>query len=590
MSVAIAVLFAAQAAEAVAPVLPGCTPTSSHVSATGLPAPSGGGSLDKTLTVSGLNEGIVDLDVDVAVAHAFPGDMDLFLVSPQGTEVTLSTDNGGTADHIFRGTRFDDQADPASGDTVTDHVYANGVTVPTLAPEEPLSALDGQNPNGVWTLRMQDDFPSSDQPTLESWSLTITAGGGTGVPNITPLVVSNTTPIPVPDNNATGATSPVTLVGVTGRVWRVDAVTNMQHTFPADLDVTLTSPSGTVQTLTTDNGASNDNVFAGTAFTALAGATNPPGPVSDTVFANLLAESPVAPEESGEAFKGENPNGTWFLKVADDLAAETGTLQDWTLSLQTGACETADLAVGMTAAPSEVPTGGNAAYVATARNRGPATAAAVNLTAALPAGATLLEATPTQGTCTGPSCDLGALAGGDSAQVVYLVRLGQAGAAPVTATATTATSESGGGDNSATASANAVDPPPAPPPPAPGGSVTPAVDPAPVLIVLAGTPPKLRTALGKGLTTTVACTEACSIAGELRLDSQTARRLKLPQVVATGKATTRAAGAARMRLRFTSRARRALARSRSLRLSLVATATDSAGQKESQTARVSLRR
>ena len=44
----------------------------------------------------------------------------------------------------------------------------------------------------------------------------------------------------------------------------LDVLTNITHTFAADMDITLTSPAGTVVTLTTDNGAGNDNTFNGT--------------------------------------------------------------------------------------------------------------------------------------------------------------------------------------------------------------------------------------------------------------------------------------------------------------------------------------
>jgi hypothetical protein len=44
----------------------------------------------------------------------------------------------------------------------------------------------------------------------------------------------------------------------------VDVTTFLQHASSQDLDVTITSPSGTVVTLTTDNGGTNANVFNGT--------------------------------------------------------------------------------------------------------------------------------------------------------------------------------------------------------------------------------------------------------------------------------------------------------------------------------------
>ena len=53
---------------------------------------------------------------------------------------------------------------------------------------------------------------------------------------------------------------------------------NLHHAhLPSDLDITLTSPAGTVVTLTTDNGGTADDVFNGTLWDDQAGVTNAPG-------------------------------------------------------------------------------------------------------------------------------------------------------------------------------------------------------------------------------------------------------------------------------------------------------------------------
>ena len=56
----------------------------------------------------------------------------------------------------------------------------------------------------------------------------------------------------------------ITVVGVNPVLFNLTVNTNIAHTFNADLDITLTSPAGTVVTLSTDNGGTNANVFAGT--------------------------------------------------------------------------------------------------------------------------------------------------------------------------------------------------------------------------------------------------------------------------------------------------------------------------------------
>src|SRR5258706_6550856 len=60
-----------------------------------------------------------------------------------------------------------------SGQPVTDYVFTNTVPAPALNPQEPLGALRGENPNGVWKLVVHDGA-LSDQGTLHSWGLQLT--------------------------------------------------------------------------------------------------------------------------------------------------------------------------------------------------------------------------------------------------------------------------------------------------------------------------------------------------------------------------------------------------------------------------------
>jgi hypothetical protein len=114
-------------------------------------------------------------------------------------------------------------------------------------------------------------------------------------------------------------------------------VTNIVHTFASDLDVTLTSPAGRIATLTTDNGIDRDNVFAGTTWFELADPASPipytgnPAQVGEHSYTNLVTATPLVPEEPFSVFDGENPNGTWTLKVVDDAPGDTGMLNGWSL-------------------------------------------------------------------------------------------------------------------------------------------------------------------------------------------------------------------------------------------------------------------
>ena len=97
------------------------------------------------------------------LTHSRSSDLSVTLTSPAGTVVTLTSGNGGLNADVFDGTVWDDQANPAgqvpyseNEGLVTDHTYQTGVTATPLAPEEALGAFVGEDPNGIWTLRVGD--------------------------------------------------------------------------------------------------------------------------------------------------------------------------------------------------------------------------------------------------------------------------------------------------------------------------------------------------------------------------------------------------------------------------------------------------
>jgi subtilisin-like proprotein convertase family protein len=149
---------------------------------------------------------------------------------------------------------------------------------------------------------------------------------------------SNAPATPIPSQAVT--TSTIDVTGAGAYLTDVDLFTDIRHTFAADLDITLESPAGTIVTITTDNSASFDDVFSGTLFDDQADPdgqvpydTNT-GVVSDTLPAGDGVVTPLTPEEPLAAFHGENPNGTWTLRISDDGAQDDGTLQSWRLDIQ----------------------------------------------------------------------------------------------------------------------------------------------------------------------------------------------------------------------------------------------------------------
>jgi subtilisin-like proprotein convertase family protein len=325
-----------------------CTPSApqTFTNTTPLAIPTGPAVVTSTITVSGAPTFLYDVNVFTNLTHTFASDLDITLRSPAGTVVTLTTDNGGGNDNVFAGTTWNDNANPAgqvpyttNSGLVTDHPYVNLTPVANLAPEEALAAFIGENPNGVWTITISDDL-AGDGGTLNEWRLIMT--GLSSPPTITLFPFTNSTPVNILDNAVVSST--ITVAGAGTQLIDVDLLTSITHTFAGDLDITLTSPAGTVVTITTDNGGGNDNVYNGTTWNDNANPggqvpyTNNNGMVTDHLYTNLVVATPLAPEEGLGAFIGENPNGVWTIRISDDAGGDVGVLSTWTLNIRTASC------------------------------------------------------------------------------------------------------------------------------------------------------------------------------------------------------------------------------------------------------------
>ena len=139
--------------------------------------------LDVNTVASTLNVGshifITDVNVLInSITHTFDNDLDIFLISPFGTQVELSTDNGGGNDN-FTNTVFDDAA-------ATSITAGAAPFTGSFRPEGLLSAFNGQDAFGTWTLRVTDDA-GLDVGSLNSWGLDIE--GRTTVPEPSSLAI-----------------------------------------------------------------------------------------------------------------------------------------------------------------------------------------------------------------------------------------------------------------------------------------------------------------------------------------------------------------------------------------------------------------
>jgi len=131
---------------------------------TNVPVPiPAGQTITSSFTVSSPITSLLDLNVlNLNISHIWVADLTVVLKSPQGTEVTLLQSICGDQDDIL--INFDDESLAGYG-TFPCPPVNNG----TYQPFSPLSAFDGENPNGTWTLTVIDVY--EDAGILNAWSI-----------------------------------------------------------------------------------------------------------------------------------------------------------------------------------------------------------------------------------------------------------------------------------------------------------------------------------------------------------------------------------------------------------------------------------
>ncbi|MEQ1607243.1 MAG: Ig-like domain repeat protein, partial [Pyrinomonadaceae bacterium] len=139
----------------------------------------GTGLVSSTITVPG-NPRIADLDVDIVLNHALMQDIDAHLRSPAGNNNGLFSDIGAaaTGGQTQMDLVFDDEAGIPPAFTVlkgTQLKPENNSTAGTASTSGAyrLSAYDGENAGGVWTLDLYDDTAGANGGALTAWSLRI---------------------------------------------------------------------------------------------------------------------------------------------------------------------------------------------------------------------------------------------------------------------------------------------------------------------------------------------------------------------------------------------------------------------------------
>ena len=148
----------------------------------------------------------------------------------------------------------------------------------------------------------------------------------------------NNTPLAIPDLST--VESAMAVSGLTAAIHKVTVSFHLTHSFTGDLDISLVGPDNTTVELTSDNGGGGDNFGTGCS-----------PQISRTTFdsaASALVTTGSAPfvgtfqpEGSLATFNGKTGsavNGTWKLRVTDDVGQDVGTLQCWSLLITPVVC------------------------------------------------------------------------------------------------------------------------------------------------------------------------------------------------------------------------------------------------------------
>ena len=152
---------------------------------------------------------IADLNLSVSITHSWVGDLKVTLTHEEsGTSVILidRPGNPGASDYGCAendiAALLDDEASSAVEDECSN---ATPTIAGTFVPNNPLSAFDGQNLGGEWTLDVSD-AAVGDTGTLDLWCLQPTEA-----PPATPTPTP--TPVPTPTPTATAEPTPEPVCG-----------------------------------------------------------------------------------------------------------------------------------------------------------------------------------------------------------------------------------------------------------------------------------------------------------------------------------------------------------------------------------------
>lgn len=222
--------------------------------------------------------------------------------------------------------------------------------------------------------------------------------GALGAPT-TATYSSNGISVNLPDNTTVDSTISVPDVG---EITDVNVRVRLNHTFDADLRLTLIAPDGTQVPLSTNRGSSGDNFGSGSTDCAGTFTVFDDGAATAISAGTAPFAASFRPETPFSALNAKASNGTWTLRIADTATLDTGTLYCWQVELTRASrvcnpCVTADMSLTNTPSSTTVISGGTVTYTYVATNNGPDAVTNVAISTTTPAGTTFVSATSSGG-------------------------------------------------------------------------------------------------------------------------------------------------------------------------------------------------
>ena len=332
-----------------------------------------------TINVSGLTGTLSKVTATLSrFSHTYPGDVDVLLVAPTGAK-TLLMSHAGNQPALNLDLTFDDAASPTnlpwrgslSSGAYQPTAYAPAPVFSNPAPTGPytavLSSLNGINPNGRWSLFVEDDRGGDFGGISNGWSLTLTA--------VTPVN-------PLADLALIAFTNPSPAL-VSGNLTYYFVVANGGPSSASDVIFTNALPPDVI-------------------FVSAASSQGNVGLSGNVVIGNLGAINAGSTAAVSVVF-APTPAAAGFLTNTASVGSpeiDLNPANNTNSSVTMLSLPVADLVVSQSFAPNPVVVGYPLTNTVAVTNTGPGVAIDVVLTDLLPTNAAFVSAAATAGSCT----------------------------------------------------------------------------------------------------------------------------------------------------------------------------------------------